>query len=182
MAILEETCQSHPIDADRVSVAGISSGGTAAWEIAIRHPDRFSAIAPISSAGAHEASVKRIVNMPVWAFQSQRDPYAPISAVQQTIQALHEAGGAAELTAVSLSPTSKLWVHDAWTEAFKEYGLLEWLLAQRRGEKALNPRWHVVQRHYINWDYLWPRLIPVAMLALGVAAWRYEKRRSQAAR
>jgi predicted peptidase len=182
LAILNETCDSyHAIDLKRLSVTGISSGGAACWEFAAREPNRFAALAPISTTGASNIPIERLVKTPIWAFQSQRDPVAPISYVDRIVRALNKAGGSAELTAVNQSPTSKLWVHDAWTEAFKEYGLLEWLLAQRRGERALSPQWHVLQRNYVNWNYLWPRLIPVAIAALGVAAWRNEKRRHRTA-
>lgn len=177
IAILDETCEQYPIDPDRVSVAGISSGGTAAWEFAARQPEMFSAVAPISSAGANNALVQRLNGTPVWAFHSQRDPDAPISAVAEAIKLVNEGGGAATLTAVNVSPTSRLWVHDAWTEAFKEYELLEWLLAQRRGETTRSAEWHVLQERYLNWDYLWPRLIPIAVLSLAVVAWKSERRR-----
>ena len=59
MAVLDWVLRTYPIDADRVSITGISMGGTGAAELAFRYPARFSAAAAL--AGYHSYFVRRDV-------------------------------------------------------------------------------------------------------------------------
>lgn len=56
--------------------------------------------------------------------------------------------------------------HNAWAEAFRDHGLREWLVSQRRGQSRL------VSWFSVNWSYLWPRIIPLAILLGSLIVWR----------
>jgi predicted esterase len=125
LELIDETIEHHPIDASRVVLVGISSGGTAAWEFASRRPDLFAAIAPLSSTGGDHVQLERLVGTAVSAFHSTGD--GP-EGDRRTVEWLKSHGGCAQLTEI----VGK--VHDSWTLAFNKHGLLDWLLARRKGE------------------------------------------------
>jgi predicted esterase len=59
METIDWVISRYPIDADRVSIAGHSMGGTGAAELAFKYPDRFSAVSAL--AGYHSYFVRRDV-------------------------------------------------------------------------------------------------------------------------
>lgn len=113
------------VDADRVSATGLSMGGRGAWAWAIAYPDDLAAIAPVCGDGDADR-VARIRHLPVWAFHGEQDGVVPIALQRRTIAALRQAGGQPRFT------TYPGVGHDAWTPAYTEPGLFDWLLAQRR--------------------------------------------------
>lgn len=128
LAILDQTVTDYPVDKARISVVGVSSGGTGCWELTMRDPERFSAVAPMASGGGDLLLVNRLVGLPVWAFHSARDIETPIEGDRRTVDAISRLGGRACLTEVDSD------LHDCWTAAFQDYDLLRWLLYQRRGQ------------------------------------------------
>ncbi|MBI2826197.1 MAG: hypothetical protein HYX69_16070 [Planctomycetia bacterium] len=171
-AILEETLRTRVIDAQRVSLAGLSSGGNGCWELALRRPEMFSAVAPLASPGGDVSRIDRLVSVPVWAFHSTRDEWMPPRFVRRTVRALAQAGGRVHLTEFdSVS-------HDCWTPAFEQYDLRNWLLAQRRGAAPLwyGPGHIALAGHAANvlrhWTW-WQLLLETAVVAaLALAVWR----------
>ncbi len=132
-AIVEQTVRDNPIDPRRVYLAGVSSGGNGCWELALRHPERFAAVAPLASEGISQSQIDRLIGMPIWVFNSNQDATTPIGHVREVVSDLKKAGGNVHLTEVDSTK------HDCWTAAFEDYDLLEWLLSQRRGESS---RWN----------------------------------------
>lgn len=49
--ILQETMRQQSVDPDRVYLAGVCSGGSACWEMAMRHPELFAALVPTTPGG-----------------------------------------------------------------------------------------------------------------------------------
>jgi predicted peptidase len=131
-AMVQEIVRELPVDEERISVCGVSSGGSGCWEMALRWPEALAAIAPTGSSGADLARIGRLVRVPVWAFHSTYDPGTPVEGVRRTVAALKEAGGIVHLTEVDTQS------HDCWSAAFNEHELLSWLLSQQRG-KAQRP-------------------------------------------
>jgi predicted esterase len=142
-AILQKTIQEYPVDPARIMLSGVSSGGNGCWELAMRHPELFSAVAPLASAGGDASRVDRIVEIPVWVFNCDADKIAPIESVRRLVQALKQKGGNAELTEINSSS------HDAWKPAFDDYDLLNWLLSQKRGDtSSLRPGTITISGHF----------------------------------
>ena len=133
LAILKQTMSKHPVDVDRISVSGVSSGGSACWAFALRHPDLFSAVAPLASGGIPVSEVDKLIGLPVWAFHSTRDAGTTVDGVRATVSALQHGGGTAHLTEIDTHR------HDCWHAAFEAYDLLDWLLVQKRGEASQHP-------------------------------------------
>lgn len=129
-AVIQNLITGRSIDPDRVYVAGLSSGGTACWEIAFRYPETFAAVMPAASAGLYADDLDRLARIPIWAFHSRDDEDTPIRHVRNTVQRLLEAGGNVRLTEI---PSKD---HDCWNSAFRDHHALDWLLAQRRGKAS----------------------------------------------
>jgi pimeloyl-ACP methyl ester carboxylesterase len=125
LALIDETLAKHRVDPERVTLVGISSGATASWEIAARRPELLAGMAPISGSGARIDDLEPLVGIPVWAFHNDGDnPEPDIRAIER----LQSLGGCAQLTQLAAAN------HDSWSAAFNRHGLLQWLLARRKGE------------------------------------------------
>lgn len=172
MEILDRTVQDYAVDTNRISVTGLSSGGAGTWEIARRYPERFSAIAPIASFYREAPGFERVAEVPVWAFHSISDEDAPLEVVRRNIDALDNAGGFARLTVVNLDNAHT--PHNAWTDAFGDYELLEWLLSQEKGQGTMATTFAWLWLNDITWPYVWPRLVSVSVALLVLMAMRRE--------
>lgn len=132
--IMKKTLREQPVDPDRVYLAGVSSGGTACWEMALRYPEAFAAVVPLAAAGGDPARAADIKGIPVWAFHNRRDGGVPPCDDEDMVEAVNAAGGDAFLTIEEASG------HDCWSAAFRKYDAMGWMLSQRRGEPCSNPR------------------------------------------
>lgn len=178
MAALDDCLREYPIDQDRITVAGISSGGTGCWDLALRYADRLAGVATMASSGTRDrAPLERLLKVPVWAFHSARDDATSRVHVRRSIDALRQAGASAYLTEVDSAE------HNCWSRAFEDYDLLEWLLAQRRGRVTIAPgsiamrgRVKKALRGWRTWQLVVAAAIPLALALGGWTAVRGSKR------
>lgn len=113
------------VDADRISVTGLSLGGHGTWHWACAYPGQFAAIAPVCGFGvATQACTMRSV--PVRAYHGDADSVVPLAAQQGMVDALRRCGGRAEFI---VYPGVG---HNAWDQAYADPALYAWLLAARR--------------------------------------------------
>lgn len=124
-ALLDDVSRNYRVDKDRVYLTGASMGGTGTWTLASAHPEKFAAIAPVSSGG-ETGDVTKLLHMPIWAFQGAKDPTVKVSRIEATVAAFRAAGSNVKLT---IYPDAK---HDAWTQAYNDPELYRWLLKQKR--------------------------------------------------
>jgi predicted peptidase len=124
-ALLDEVVEKYKVDQDRIYVTGLSMGGSGAWALAIRQPDRFAAVVPICGGG-DSARAKRIAHLPVWVFHGGRDPTVPLQESQKMVDALKKNGSDVQFTIYAEAK------HDSWTEAYNTPELYAWLLQQKR--------------------------------------------------
>lgn len=175
-AIIKKTWHDYPIDGERISVTGLSSGGYGAWELGIRFPELLSAIAPHGAGQANLAKIKNLKDVPVWAFHSENDKAVGPDGARRNVQMLNRAGGRALLTEIPASASKVAYYegHDCWTSAFQDYYLLDWLLSQRKGKSSY---WngpgsislsHRVSHAFRGWTWgqlLLQAAVPVAIVA-----------------
>lgn len=157
-AVLTELLGVSPIDQNRIYLAGVSSGGSGVWQYALRHPQRFAAVAPLAG-GAVAGDYSRLTGVPVWAFHSTHDLGTSVTGARQNVAQLHAAGGHGKLTEIDTVS------HDCWTAAFGQYGLLDWMLAQRRGGPIVmdhRPWWQRIKDLLDGWSV--PKLIGQAVV------------------
>ena len=122
-ALLEDVQDRYRVDPARIYVTGLSMGGGGTWDLAIRYPDRFAAIAPICGWG-DTLAVRAIAKVPVWAFHGAKDPVVPVSRSEDLVRSLKASGGNVKLT---VYPEAG---HDSWTETYDNPGLYTWMLAR----------------------------------------------------
>jgi predicted peptidase len=166
--ILEEVLQRYLVDPDRIYLSGVSAGGSACWEFACRHPERFAAVAPLASSGGDPSRAATLSNVAIWAFHSCNDKKPTPESARNMVEAIQRTGGIAALTE---TPSNLTYAHDCWTTAFRDYDLVDWLLSQRRGA-SIN-WWPPGLRRWAWWQ------IPAwsAVIAVIVVAWIAEKLR-----
>jgi predicted peptidase len=124
-ALLDDVIHNYRVDKDRVYLTGPSMGGTGTWTLASARPEKFAAIAPVSSGG-ETGDVKKLLHMPIWAFHGAKDPTVKVSRIEATVAAFRAAGSDIKLT---IYPEAK---HDAWTQAYNDPELYRWLLEHKR--------------------------------------------------
>jgi predicted peptidase len=124
-AFLDDMIRRYRVDKDRVYLTGASMGGSGTWALALAHPEKFAAIAPVCGSGDTNAAAK-LIHIPIWAFHGAKDPVVKVERARQMVDAVNAAGGNAKLT---IYPNAG---HDAWTETYNNPALYQWLLQQKR--------------------------------------------------
>ena len=125
IACLDDVERAFSVDAARVYLTGISTGGFGVWKIGAAHANRFAALAPLC-ARTGEAFATQLAPLPIWAFHNAYDPIVWSSATRDTVDAINRAGGHARLTIY------KSFAHDCWTRTYRDPAFWAWLLAQRK--------------------------------------------------
>jgi len=117
-------------DINRVYVDGLSGGGTASWEFAIRYPTLTAACLPISAANlSFRNSANTLKYIPIWHFQGGQDRNPDPSTSAALGDAILAVGGAYKRT---VYPTRG---HSCWNDAWSEPDYFPFML---RSHKA-NP-------------------------------------------
>ncbi len=124
-ALLDEIEETHRVDASRVYVTGLSMGGFGTWDLAIAHPERFAAIAPICGGGA-PYNACALKDTPTWVFHGALDSVVPIARSVDMVAALERCEGDVRFTVYPMAG------HDSWTETYDNPELYEWFLTQRK--------------------------------------------------
>jgi predicted peptidase len=116
-----------PVDRSRVYLTGLSLGGMGTWDLAVRRPELFAAIAPICGRGK-PSQAKNLVGLGVWAFHGGKDDVVPMNGSIDMINAIYEAGGDARLT---IYPDAN---HNSWEATYNNPKLYEWFLSHQRSD------------------------------------------------
>lgn len=131
LALLDHAIAEYRVDTNRVYLTGLSMGGFGTWSLAVAHPTRFAAVAPICGGGetipillADRRKQEQLQKLPVWAFHGAKDAVVKLEESEKMVNALKRIGSAkVELT---VYPEA---THDSWTETYDNPKLYEWLLS-----------------------------------------------------
>jgi predicted peptidase len=126
LELLDEFRQRPSIDQSRLYVTGLSMGGFGTWDLVTRRPGQFAAAMPVCG-GADVSAAPALAKLPIWVFHGDQDNVVKTVRSQVMVEALKKAGS----TVVKYSEYPGVG-HDAWTPAFKEPELFNWLFSQRR--------------------------------------------------
>jgi predicted peptidase len=121
VALLDEIISLYPVDEKRIYLTGLSMGGYGAWDLAIKYPQRFAALATVCSGGVAEKA-HEIKKLPVWAFHGAKDDIVPVQDTLDMVEAVKQCGGNIKLT---VYPHAE---HDCWTQTYNNPLLYEWFL------------------------------------------------------
>jgi predicted peptidase len=134
IALLDSVMAKYRVDTARVYLTGLSMGGYGTWSLAVNHPERFAAAAPVCGGGtgidvllADGARKQALQALPIWAFHGAKDPVVPVSESERMLAALKRAGCTnAQLT---VYPEAE---HDSYTETYNNPKLYDWFLEHQR--------------------------------------------------
>lgn len=121
LAMLDEVMKEYKVDPKRQYLTGLSMGGMGTWSIAIAHPDRFAAIAPICGRGDTSAAAK-IKDLPCWCFHGDADTAVKVEGSREMIDAIKKAGGEPKYTEYPGVG------HNSWDKAYGTDELYTWFL------------------------------------------------------
>jgi predicted peptidase len=124
-SLYAELTSRYRIDTSRVSVIGISLGGYGAWQAAIDHPDKLSAIAPLCGGCADSLKICGIKHIPIWAFHGSEDKLVNIKETESLVDRLKECGGNVKYSRLEGKG------HDI-TYLFGEQEIYDWLISQKK--------------------------------------------------
>ncbi len=127
--IFDATIKEFPIDEDRISVFGLSSGGSAAWQFVMDSPEKFAGLVVCSATKPPGVPP---TNLNIWTFANTGDGGVPIENVRQSVQEINAKGGTALLTEMNSGG------HDSWFQALSNKKVLAWMVTQKRNG-MLNP-------------------------------------------
>ncbi|MBS7456750.1 prolyl oligopeptidase family serine peptidase [Coralloluteibacterium stylophorae] len=144
LAALDAASREFGGDAARTYLTGMSRGGYGTWALALDHPQRFAALAPVCGgltnppgrddlaveavAGAPDpfaAAASRLRGIPSWIFHGAQDDVVPPAQSRRMADALRAAGADVRYTEF---PDAN---HNAWDPAYATPELWAWLFAQR---------------------------------------------------
>ena len=141
----------YPIDRDRIYLVGASLGGTGAWCLTCEYPDLFAAAVPLAGLGVSNW-LKAMASVPIWAFHGANDSINPADFVGTDPRwpGLTGKGSrmlVADLRRLGACPIYTEYAspgHGIFGVAYDTPGLLDWLMAQRRGMPVQHSPWIAV--------------------------------------
>jgi poly(3-hydroxybutyrate) depolymerase len=156
MRVIADVRRAYDVDPDRISITGLSMGGGGAWQLGLRHPELFAAIAPVCAvadltrwiqpqdAGFYDvaalaaesplALADKAVGREVFIFHGAKDTVVPVVQSQRMVERYRALGWLGKSVHYTEYPGV---AHDAWGPAYKDAALLRTLAAVRRGKAAL---------------------------------------------
>jgi len=137
LALLDDVEKRYAVDFHRVYLTGLSMGGYGTWNLALGHPGRFAAVAPVCGGGEtlhinlarHYEAVKlsQIKTLGVWAFHGAKDPIVSPDDSKRMVDELKNLG--CQDVKLTIYPEAK---HDCWTKVYADPELYRWFLQHSR--------------------------------------------------
>lgn len=123
--LYKDVLEKYNVDSSRIYLTGLSMGGYGAWAWALAAPEKFAAVVPICGGGTPSKACV-LKTKPVWAFHNADDPTVNVRESRNMVNAIRDCGGT--LVKYTENPTGG---HNAWTKAYTNPALFEWLKAQK---------------------------------------------------
>jgi predicted peptidase len=123
--LIDDIVTKYDVDARRIYVTGVSLGGRGTWSVAVDFPERFAAIVPVCGTYDHPERIRRIKDVPVWAFHGDQDKVVVFSVVRKMIEDLKACGGNIKFTVYRGAG------HGISGRTYRNKELYKWLLEQR---------------------------------------------------
>lgn len=128
-AVLDRSMTELPVDRRRVYLTGLSMGGFGSWELAMRHPDIFAALAPVCGGG-DETRADRLKNIPIWTAHGSADRVVWPERTRRMVDAVRKAGGTVRYTEFDGVG------HNSWTPFYSQPdGVVAWMFRQRKPDR-----------------------------------------------
>ncbi|MGL4595384.1 MAG: hypothetical protein ACRCUY_11720 [Thermoguttaceae bacterium] len=129
-AMLDYVMEKYPVDPNRITVSGLSSGGDGTWRALERRPNQFAAAVPLVSWSAlTDESLEKspqLKQIPIWAIYSSDD--RGIEEAREEFERVQKAGCNVKKTEFGVCS------HNAWTPAMLQADIFSWLLSRAKKE------------------------------------------------
>ena len=155
MRVLADVRRAYDVDPERISLTGLSMGGGGTWQIGLRHPELFAAIAPVCGVtdlrkwmpptSAVSTTTPRstrscpwpwptnAAHMQVFIFHGGSDPVVPVTDSRRMVERYRALGWLNKNVRYTEYPGVG---HEAWHYAYKDAELLRKLAAIKRDPAA----------------------------------------------
>ena len=121
MAVLDQSLETLPIDRNRIYLTGLSMGGFGSWDLAMRRPELFAAVAPVCGGG-DETQAARLKNIPIWAAHGDADTVVWPVRTRTMVEAIKAEGGNVKYTEYPGVG------HNSWTPFYSNPdGVIPWM-------------------------------------------------------
>jgi predicted peptidase len=86
LSMIQNAEATQNVDAHRLYITGLSSGGGGTWTMASRFPGVFAAALPIASVGpSNDFTGSPLLNEPIWSFHARDDPTVFVGVERSTV-------------------------------------------------------------------------------------------------
>ena len=123
MQALDYVIGRHHIDPAHVLLDRRFSGGDGVWRLAEGYPDRWAALAPVSSS--YQPDVSKVRHISSWIFAWNQDKQAPTQG-QETLQQLQKAQSDVKYSAL---PNKQRSIEQ---DAYRPQKLYDWLAIKKK--------------------------------------------------
>ena len=122
----EEVTTKYRVDSNKIYLTGTSLGGEGTWYLAIKYPEKFAAIAPMSGF-THNMdyiikNIDKLIDIPIWAFHGKVDKVVEFEDTEWMINRLKEKNEDLKFTA---DPNAG---HEMYWSVYPEQELYDWFL------------------------------------------------------
>ncbi len=122
----KEVTTKYRIDTNKIYLTGVSLGGAGTWYLAIKYPEKFAAIAPMSGFTRHMnyimKNTDKLFGIPIWAFHGKIDKVVQFEDTEWMINKLKGENKDLKFTA---EPDVGHWID--WL-VYPEQELYDWFL------------------------------------------------------
>ena len=134
--LIEESRNTLSKESGLVSLTGFSMGGGGVWGLALRHPERYNKVAPLSGwIMPTQEKVKKVLDLPIWDFVGLSDTAVSYNGSRNMTTAIKAAGGkviyTTDLPGANHQHVSGLAYLNKHTMNGEEVYLLDWLTTPR---------------------------------------------------
>jgi predicted esterase len=155
MRVLADVRRAYHVDPDRITLTGLSMGGGGAWEIGLRHPELFAALAPVCAISDYRrmvrpadaalydlaqldalsppAIVENAAHLQVLIFHGDQDPTVPVADSRRMVERFRALGWLGKNVRYTEFPGIG---HAAWVPAYRDAALLRTLASIKRDPAA----------------------------------------------
>jgi pimeloyl-ACP methyl ester carboxylesterase len=155
MRVVADVRRAYAIDDQRITLTGLSMGGGGTWQIGLRHPELFAALAPVCAVSdfgrmvapadaflydaellvrlSPAAVAENARRMPVLMFHGAKDPTVPVGDSRQMAEKFRALGLLGKNVQYTEYPDVG---HEAWIRAYQGAELLRKLAGFRRDPAA----------------------------------------------
>lgn len=126
-SLLNRLTQAYRANPKRIYLTGIGLGGHGVWNLALRQPRSFAALAPICGGADPVQASKILHQMPIWAFHGSDDPLIPVN-FSRAMSDAFKGSGSTHFRYTEYAGVG----HSCWEQAYREPEFIAWLFAQHR--------------------------------------------------